>query len=114
MQWIQQIPKTIVYYVVKCVSDSYTYQEETACDGKISNSGELVVKSAYLRCMKYSTKWCWGQEQPQQIVVFLTCRILNLCLDVVVVKEVQDIPIIVCNKKQSRQDLQIITMFITD
>ena len=32
------------YYVVKFVSEAYTLQYDTTCDGQISLSGELVVK----------------------------------------------------------------------
>ena len=30
---------TMTYYVIKFLSESYTLQEDTMCDGKISNSG---------------------------------------------------------------------------
>ena len=36
---------TMRYYVIKFVSEAYTLQEETTCNGKIISSGELVVKA---------------------------------------------------------------------
>ena len=35
------------YYVVELISETYTLQEETICDGKIITAGELVVKSQH-------------------------------------------------------------------
>ena len=40
------------YYVIKFVSEEYTLQYYTTCDGKIISDGELVVKEQYLSCMK--------------------------------------------------------------
>ena len=45
-------PKTMVYCVVKYVLNTYTLQEETIFDGKISKSDELLVKSQYTSCIK--------------------------------------------------------------
>ena len=47
---------TMGYYVIKFMSEHYTLQEETMCDGKISTAGELVVKSQYMNCIQYNTK----------------------------------------------------------
>ena len=33
------------YYVIKLMSESYTLQEETLCDGQIGNSGKIVFKA---------------------------------------------------------------------
>ena len=43
-----------------------------------------------------------------------TCKIVHPCLDVIVVKYVQDIPKSVCNINQERKDLQRRTIYITD
>ena len=43
---------TVGYYVIKFVSDSYTLQDGTICNGKIISSGEQVFKSQYLSCMQ--------------------------------------------------------------
>ena len=47
------------YYVIKFVSEAYTFQYYTVCDIQVSSSGELVIKSHYIRCMKEKTKWYW-------------------------------------------------------
>ena len=44
-------PKTMVYCVVQYVLNTYTLQEETIFDGKISKSEELLVKSQYISCI---------------------------------------------------------------
>ena len=41
---------------MKYVSDAYTLQENTTCDGKSSTSGKLVVKAQYLIYIKATTK----------------------------------------------------------
>ena len=48
---------TIGYYVIKSMSEPYTLQEEKICDGKISTSGELVLKYQYMKCMQGNAKW---------------------------------------------------------
>ena len=47
------------YYIIKDVSDAYTLQEDTKCNGKIGTASKLVVKAQYLSCMKENMKWYW-------------------------------------------------------
>ena len=35
------------YYVIEFVSEAYTPQEDTTCDGKISTAGEMVARAHY-------------------------------------------------------------------
>ena len=58
---------TMGYYVIKFMSEPYTLQEEIMCDGKISTSSELVVKSQYMKCMQDTTKWYWGKNHNRTI-----------------------------------------------
>ena len=60
------------YYVINFVSEAYTLQEDTTCDGHIISAGELVVKSQYLRCKQEETNWYWEQKNQQQIIIFPT------------------------------------------
>ena len=55
--------ETLVFYVVKYVTDKYTLQEENTCDGKISTAGELMIKYQYMSCMKSNSKRYWGGKQ---------------------------------------------------
>ena len=55
-------PTNMGYYMVKYVSDAYTLQEDTTCDGKISISGERFVKAKYMSCTKATTKWYWEKN----------------------------------------------------
>ena len=107
-------PKTIGYYVVKYVSDSYTLQGDTTCDCQIITAGELVVRAQYMSYTKENTKLHWEQTQYQQITTVTTRTITNPCLGVVVVKEVQYTPGSVYNKSQPLEDLEIRTICITD
>ena len=87
-------PATLGYYAVNYVSDAYT------------TAGEIVVKVQYLSCTKSTTTWYWEKTHKKQVIVIPTCTILNPCLDVFVVKYVQDIPRSICNRNQARRDLQ--------
>ena len=57
-------------YVVKYCLDEYTIYEDNTCDGKTSTSGDLVVKSKYVSCMKEMMKWYWVKKEQQQIMFF--------------------------------------------
>ena len=50
---------TMGYYVIKSLSEPYTIQEETSCDGKISTASEIVVKYQYMKFIQDNTKWYW-------------------------------------------------------
>ena len=64
--------------------------------------------------MKENMKWYWYQKHQQKIIVIPTCTILHPCLDVILVKCIQDIPRSFCNWNQANQDLQIIPICVTD
>ena len=90
-------PTTSGYNAVKYLSEAYTLQEDTSCDGKISMSGKLILKYQYLICMKTKKKWYWEQTQKQQVIVVTTFIIFHPCLDFIVVKDLQDIRKGICN-----------------
>ena len=46
---------TMGYYVINFVSEAYTFQEYTTCDGQIISPGQIIVKAQYLSCMKEKT-----------------------------------------------------------
>ena len=48
---------TMVYYLIKYVSEATPYKGEKMCDRQISTPGELVVKAQYINCMPDNTKW---------------------------------------------------------
>ena len=88
---------TMVYYVIKFVSEAYTLQDENTRDGKKSSSDELVVNTQYLRCIQEKTNYNWEQKEHQQIKVFPTSTIVHPSLDVAAVREVHAIPRSFCN-----------------
>ena len=55
-----------------------------------------------------------GSKIAAKIMSVPARAIVHLCLDVFVVKEVQDVPRCFFNKNQARQDLQIHPIRITD
>ena len=64
--------------------------------------------------MKVKMKWYFNQTQNQQVIVVPTISIVNPCLGVIAVKDVQYIPRSVCNKNQVCQALQICHICITN
>ena len=94
------------YYVIKFVSEAYNLKNDTTCNGKISSSGELVVKAQYLSYMQEKKKCYWEHKQQQKVIIVSTQTILYQYIDVVTVKYVQDIPRSACNRKQEKMALQ--------
>ena len=58
------------YCVIKFVSEAYTLQDDTTCDGKISSVDELFVKAQYLNCMKENRNCCWGEKSINHSLLF--------------------------------------------
>ena len=52
--------------------------------------------------MQENTKWSWEQKLNKQVIIFLTHTIVNTCLDVMIVKDVYDIPRNACNTNQAK------------
>ena len=94
---IKQHTSKIGYYVIKFVSESYTLQYDTTCNGIIVSAGELVVKAQYLSCIQEKNDCYWDKKNNQQVIIVPTKTIVHPCIDVVAVKDVQDIPKIICN-----------------
>ena len=94
------------YYVIKSVSEAYTLKYDTTCDGQIISSGELVVKSQYLRFMQEIPIGVGRRKKQQQVIFVPTQTIVHPCLDVVVVNVVHDIPKSIQNIHQEKQSLQ--------
>ena len=101
------------YYVAKYVSEAYTLQEYTTCDGKISMSDELILKSKYISCMK-AKKGIGRKHISKKSLLFQHAQFYIHVLKYFPVKYVQDIPKNVCNINQAQQDLKIRPICITD
>ena len=99
--------------MIKLISEPYTLQEETMCDGKISTACELVVKSQYINCMQDNTKWNWEQKPQHKNIIFPTRTIIHPCLDVTTVTEVETILKSVFNENKSRKAIQINLIYLT-
>ena len=84
-------PKTLGYQFVKYVSYAFTFQEDITTDVKVSNAGELVVRSEYLISTKEKEKWYCQQNGSKHIVIVSTRTIVHPCLDVSIVKYVADV-----------------------
>ena len=64
--------------------------------------------------MQENKKYYWEETNLQQLIVFTTQTIVHTCLDVFVVKYVNDIIISAFNINQTRKDLQRHIIGITD
>ena len=90
------------FYVIQFISEAYTLQNNTQIDRQVIYASELVFKTQYLRSMQENTNWYWKQLSLQQTIIFPTCTILHPRLDVVIIRNVQDIPKNVCNMIQAK------------
>ena len=96
---------TMVYYVIKFVSDSNTLQEDNTCDVKIFSAGGLFFKAPNSSCMQENTNWYWDQKKQQQVIIVPTQTIVHPFLDVVEVKDADDIPKNSCNRNNAKTSL---------
>ena len=90
------------FYNIKFISEAYTLNNNTKIGWQIISSGELVVKAQYICSMQENYNWYWKQQPLQQTIVVPTHIIIHLCLGVVIITYVQDIPKIVCNRIQAK------------
>ena len=97
---------TLGFYVLKYVSEDYTLKDDTIRDGKISTSDEFVVKAQYLIYIEGRDKVVLGAKTSSISHFFPTLTIVHPSIDVIVVKDVQDTPKIICITNQACQDLQ--------
>ena len=56
--------------------------------------------------MKFNTNWYWKQLGTKESVIIATHNIVHPCLDLQNIKYVEDITIILWNKKQARKAVQ--------
>ena len=54
-------------------------------------------------CIKANKNWYWEQTHKQKFIVVPTHKIYHNCIDVIVVKYVQDTPKTFCNTNQEHQ-----------
>ena len=88
------------FYVIQFLSEAYTLQNNTKIDRQVISAGELVVKAQYLCSMQENTNWYWKQQPIQQTIILPTRTILHPCLDVIIIRYVQDIPKKLCSRNQ--------------
>ena len=92
-------PTTKGYYIVHCVSNDFILKEEIANIGQVIKAGELSFRYIYLVNMKPNPRWYWKQVKHQQILIVSAYTILHPCLEVSVVKDVENKPMSVSSKK---------------
>ena len=101
-------------YVIQFVSEAYTLQNNTTISGQVISSGELVVKAQYIFSMQENNN-CYLKQQPlQQTIIVPTFTMIHPRLDVITIRDVQDIPKNVCNTIHAKKDLQRHPICMTD
>ena len=99
--------------MIKIISEAYTLQEETTRDGKISTTGELVVKPQCMKFIQDNTKHYWGKLPQKNNIIVSTCTIVHPCLDDMAVMEVK-IPKGVFDGAQARKAIQRCPICLTE
>ena len=79
------------FYNIKFISESYTLQNNTTIDGRVISAGELVVRAQYLCYMPENTNRYWKQQPLQHNIIVPTRTIIHPRLDVIIIRDVQDI-----------------------
>ena len=64
-------PTTILYYVIKYLSEPYILQEYQTTDGQVIKAGEPLFKPEYLSLMKAKINWYWQQHGTNKNCQFL-------------------------------------------
>ena len=102
------------FYVIKLISEAYMLQNKTKVDGQTIYDSELFVNAQYICSMLENSNWHWKQHLLQQTIMVPTRTSLHMCLDVVMVTDVQDIPENFCNMIQAKTAIQKHTICLTD
>ena len=77
----------------------------TTIDGKVISAGELVVKAQYICSMQENTNWYWKQQPLQQTSIVPTRTILHPCIDLIIIRYVQDTPTNICSRNQAKKSI---------
>ena len=101
-------------YVNKFISEAYTLQNNTTHDGHVISAGKLVAKAQYICSIQESTNWYWKQQPTQHTIIVTTRKILHTRLNVIIIRDVQDIPNNICNRIQAKKSIQRHPICMTD
>ena len=64
--------------------------------------------------MQEKTNLYWYQKNQKQVIIVTTLTIVHLCIDIVTVKSVHDIPISIYKRNQQKKSLQRHRICMTD
>ena len=64
--------------------------------------------------MQENTNWYWKQQPLQQTIIAPTLTIIHPCLDVIIIRYVQDIPKNIFSRNQAKKSIQIHPIIMTD
>ena len=101
-------------FFIMLTSGAYTLKENTTIYGQIITAGELVVKSQYLCYMQIDTNCYWNQKSQHLAITVPTHTILHPQLEVNTVTYFHTIPTSVCTRTQSKKDISIHPICLTD
>ena len=95
-------------YVIQFISEAYTLQNNTTIYGQVISAGESVVKAQYFYSVKEKTNFYCKQQPLQQTIIVPTHTIFHPRLDIIIIRDFQDIPNNFCNSilaKETYKDI---------
>ena len=99
------------FYVIKFISEAFMLKNNTIIYGQVISAGELVVKAKYIFSVQENTNWYCKQKPLKQTIIVPTRTILHPCLDVIIIRYLQDIPTNILsgmNQKHKYKDIQLL------
>ena len=91
-----------------------SYKNNSTIDGQVISDGKLVVKAQYLWSIQENTNWYCKQQPLQQHIIVPTLTITHPCIDVIIIRYVQDTPNNLCRKNQEIKAIQRHPIIMTD
>ena len=78
-------------------------QNNTTIYGQVICAGGLFVKAQYFFSMQENNHWYWKQQPLQKTIIVPTRTILHPRLNVIIIRDVQDIPKNICNRIREKK-----------
>ena len=64
--------------------------------------------------MQENTNFYWKQQPLQHTIIFPTHTILHPCLEVIIIRYVQEIPKKLCSRNEAKKEIQRHSIIVTD
>ena len=64
--------------------------------------------------MQETPNWYWKQQPLKQTIIVPTRTILHPCLDLIIIRYIQDIPKNICSRNEAKEAIQRHTIIMND